>query len=290
MKRLILLADDSPTIQRLVTQMFVGGEFDVVSVSNGDAAVRKFEEIHPDLVLADIYMPGKNGYEVCAAIKKHPELGDTPVVLLAGAFDAFDEGTANQAGAAAHITKPFEPQALLSLVSSLAPKVSGRRPAVERAAPEEKIAPLPPPATAPATPSEPEPAPVPQMEPALERLTLVSSEPPSAPLEPLQAEPARVAAPTAYGLIPPKVDTPPVDPPAEKVPEKPALADGGDLLGLQDLFKPAPTSATVSDAEIDRIADRVIKKLSTQVIESVAWDVVPEITAKVLREELKRQS
>ena len=293
MKRLILLADDSPTIQRLVTQMFVGGEFDVVSVSNGDAAVRKFEEVHPDLVLADIYMPGKNGYEVCAAIKKHPELGDTPVVLLAGAFDAFDEGTANQAGAAAHITKPFEPQALLSLVSSLAPKVSGRKPAVERAAPEEKIAPIPPPATAPPTPSEPELAPEAQ-EPALERLTLVSSEPPAAPLEPLQVEPARVAATSAYGLIPPKVDTPPVDPPAEsvpeKVPEKPALADGGDLLGLQDLFKPAPTSATVSDAEIDRIADRVIKKLSTQVIESVAWDVVPEITAKVLREELKRQS
>jgi CheY-like chemotaxis protein len=286
-KRLILLADDSPTIQRLVTQMFVGGEFDVVSVSNGDAAVRKFEEIHPDLVLADIYMPGKNGYEVCAAIKKHPELGDTPVVLLAGAFDAFDEGTANQAGAAAHITKPFEPQALLSLVSSLAPKVSGRRPAVERAAPEEKIAPLPPPAIAPPTISEPEPAPVPPMEPALERLTLVSSEPPAPSLEPLQADPARVAAPTAYGLIPPKVDTPPIDPPAENVPEKvhekPALADGGDLLGLQDLFKPAPTSTTVSDAEIDRIADRVIKK-------RVAWDVVPEITAKVLREELKRQS
>jgi hypothetical protein len=74
------------------------------------------------------------------------------------------------------------------------------------------------------------------------------------------------------------------------VAEKPAPADGGDLLGLQDLFKPAPTSIMVSDAEIDRIADRVIKKLSTQVIESVAWDVVPEITVKVLREELKRQS
>ena len=294
MKRLILLADDSPTIQRLVTQMFVGGEFDVVSVSNGDAAIRKFEEIHPDHVLADIYMPGKNGYEVCAAIKKHPELGETPVVLLAGAFDAFAEGTANQAGAAAHITKPFEPQALLSLVSSLAPTVSGRKPAAERTAPEEKSAPTPPPASAPPTRSEPEPAPVPQMEPALEKLTLVSSEPPAPPLEPVQAEPARMAASTAYGLIPPKVDTPPVDLPAEnvpeKTPEKPALADGGDLLGLQDLFKPAPTAATVSDAEIDRIADRVIKKLSTQVIESVAWDVVPEITAKVLREELKRQS
>ena len=295
MKRLILLADDSPTIQRLVTQMFAGGEFDVVSVSNGDAAVRKFEEVHPDLVLADIYMPGKNGYEVCAAIKKHPELGDTPVVLLAGAFDAFDENTANQAGAAAHITKPFEPQALLTLVSSLAPEASRRsRPAVERPAPEEKIASIP---SAPPAPAEPDASSSSQTEPALERLTLVSAEPPAP--APIQAEQAAVAAPTAYGLIPPRIDTPPpVNLPAEKTlekaiekaPEKPAPTDGGDLLGLQDLFKPALTSATVSDAEIDRIADRVIKKLSTQVIESVAWDVVPEITAKVLREELKRQS
>ena len=68
----------------------------------------------------------------------------------------------------------------------------------------------------------------------------------------------------------------------------------GDLLGLNDLFQPPvakrPSAASISDEEIDRIADRVIQKLSTQVIESVAWDVVPDITAKVLREELKRQS
>ena len=62
---------------------------------------------------------------------------------------------------------------------------------------------------------------------------------------------------------------------------------------MNELFKPAETAPpvlSVSDAEIERIVDRVIKKLSTQVIESVAWDVVPHITAKVLREELKRQS
>jgi len=73
--------------------------------------------------------------------------------------------------------------------------------------------------------------------------------------------------------------------------ESPAApADGGDLLGLQDLFKPSPSNATVSDAEIERIAQLVIQKLSTQVIENVAWDVVPDITTKVLKEELKRQS
>ena len=71
-------------------------------------------------------------------------------------------------------------------------------------------------------------------------------------------------------------------------------AETGDLLGLNDLFQPPVaerlSAASVSDEEIDRIADRVIQKLSTQVIENVAWDVVPDITAKVLREELKRQS
>ena len=116
MKSVILLADDSPTIQRLVTQTFEDSDFEIISVSNGDAALRKFEELRPHLVLADIYMPGKNGYEVCAYVRKHADLGETPVVLLAGAFDAYDEVTAGQAGASAHITKPFEPQQLAASV------------------------------------------------------------------------------------------------------------------------------------------------------------------------------
>src|SRR5712671_7580134 len=102
MRQTILLADDSPTIQRLVTQTFADTRFDVVSVSNGDAAIKRLEEIQPDLVLADIYMPGKNGYEVCAHIKGHATLSGTPVILLVGAFDAYDEATATQAGATGH--------------------------------------------------------------------------------------------------------------------------------------------------------------------------------------------
>jgi len=238
----ILLADDSPTIQRLVTQMFAGGEFDIVSVSNGDAAIRRFEELRPDIVLADIYMPGKNGYEVCAYVKKHAERGDTPVVLLAGAFDAFDENTATAAGAAAHITKPFEPQALVSLVTSL---LSGEVPAKPKAAAAAATAAAPP---------------------------VIGHETLSAP-----APAPAIAAPA---------------PPAA-APKRAEDDANEDILGLQDLFPPppaAPGTLAVTDAEIDRIADRVIQKLSTQVIEEVAWDVVPDITTKVLREELKRQS
>src|SRR5215831_2505104 len=112
MERTILVADDSPTIRRLVTQTFADGNFRIVEVNNGDAAIRTFDEVQPNVVLADIYMPGKNGYQVCNYVRSHPEYGRTPVVLLVGAFDAFDEDLAKKAGASASITKPFEPAAL----------------------------------------------------------------------------------------------------------------------------------------------------------------------------------
>jgi CheY-like chemotaxis protein len=124
MRRTILLADDSPTIRKLVTQTFADGDFDVVSVSNGDAAIKALEEKKPSVVLADIYMPGKNGYEVCKYVRTHPQMKTTPVVLLVGAFDAFDEETAKQSGATANITKPFEPGSLIELVISVLPAAS----------------------------------------------------------------------------------------------------------------------------------------------------------------------
>src|SRR5262249_21918003 len=121
MRRTILVADDSPTIRRLVTQIFADGNFRIIEVNNGDAAIKSFEEVRPNVVLADIYMPGRNGYQVCTYIRQHPQLGQTPVVLLVGAFDAFDDNAAKQAGATASITKPFEPGALIELVTSVLP-------------------------------------------------------------------------------------------------------------------------------------------------------------------------
>src|SRR5262245_45600017 len=121
MRRTILVADDSPTIRRLVTQIFADGNFQIVEVNNGDAAIKSFEEVRPSVVLADIYMPGRNGYQVCTYVRNHPQLGQTPVVLLVGAFDAFDDSAAKQAGATASITKPFEPGALIELVTSVMP-------------------------------------------------------------------------------------------------------------------------------------------------------------------------
>src|SRR5688572_27521383 len=100
----ILLADDSITIQKVVNLTFADEGIEVVSVSNGDQAERRLREINPDLVLADIFMPGKNGYELCETIKNSPQFSSVPVVLLVGAFEPFNEIEAQRVQADAHLT------------------------------------------------------------------------------------------------------------------------------------------------------------------------------------------
>lgn len=119
MPKTILLADDSVTIQKVVAISFASEDVAVVSVDNGDDAITTAREIRPDIVLADVVMPGKNGYEVCAAIKADPDLKHIPVLLLTGTFEAFDESRAREVGSAGHIAKPFEAQSLINEVRRL---------------------------------------------------------------------------------------------------------------------------------------------------------------------------
>jgi CheY-like chemotaxis protein len=272
MRRTILLADDSPTIRRLVIQTFSDGDFQIVEVSNGDAAIKALEEVKPSAVLADIYMPGKNGYQVCSYVRSHPNFAKTPVVLLVGAFDAFDEKTATDVGATANITKPFEPRALIDLVNSILLPDLDAEPAkepvaVELATAEPAVA-VEPAAAEPAVgfaPATAEPGVV--AEPAV---TEAASEPVEA--EPTTFEPSVVAQQAAA---------------AATVPDDRAE----DLLGLRIIFKEEPQQKSapgLTEQDIDRIADRVIQRISSQVIESIAWDIVPDITEKIVREELKR--
>jgi CheY-like chemotaxis protein len=119
MAKTILLADDSITIQKIVNLTFSGEGFEVVTVGSGDVAIEKANDIRPDLVLADIFMPGKNGYEVCESIKNESHLLHIPVILLVGAFEPFDSREASRVKADGHLTKPFEIKTLISTVSSL---------------------------------------------------------------------------------------------------------------------------------------------------------------------------
>jgi CheY-like chemotaxis protein len=115
----ILVADDNSNIQKMVGLALKDHGIEVIAVGNGEAAVRKISDIHPDLVLADVFMPVRNGYEVCKYVKDDPALAHIPVILLVGAFDPLDEQEAQRVGADGVLKKPFvPPDPLISMVKS----------------------------------------------------------------------------------------------------------------------------------------------------------------------------
>src|SRR5512138_600387 len=150
MPKNLLLADDSITIQKVVGITFANEDFKVTSVGNGEDAVARARELKPDVILADVVMPRKNGYELCEAVKNDPSLRHIPVLLLAGTFEAFDEARARAVHADAHISKPFESGALINKVKEL---VSGKGASAAAAAPTAARP------AAPARPGAPAPAP-----------------------------------------------------------------------------------------------------------------------------------
>jgi CheY-like chemotaxis protein len=115
----ILVADDNSNIQKMVVLALKDQGIEVVAVGNGEAAVRKISDLKPDLVLADIFMPVRNGYEVCKFVKDDSALSHIPVILLVGAFDPLDEQEASRVGADGVLKKPFvPPDPLISMVKA----------------------------------------------------------------------------------------------------------------------------------------------------------------------------
>ena len=126
----ILVADDNSNIQKMVALALKDEGIDVVAVGNGDAAMRKIPDLRPDLVLADIFMPVRNGYEVCEFVKSDSRYMNTPVVLLVGAFDPLDEDETQRVRADGVLKKPFvPPDPLINMVKALLAKSNGQHPA-----------------------------------------------------------------------------------------------------------------------------------------------------------------
>src|SRR6266699_3226910 len=124
----ILVADDNSNVQKTVALALADLGVEVISVNNGEAAVRKLAELTPDLVLADIFMPVRNGYEVCEYVKKDARFAHMPVVLLVGAFDPLDEREAQRVGADGILKKPFvPPEPLITMVRTLLDRSLGQR-------------------------------------------------------------------------------------------------------------------------------------------------------------------
>jgi CheY-like chemotaxis protein len=296
----ILLADDSITIQKVVELTFSDDDYRVFCVSNGAQALRKVSEVKPDVVLLDVIMPEKNGYEVCEALKADPATASLPVLLLCGTFEPFDARRAEAAGASGHLTKPFESHALVARVEELMTarvlrpgSSTPARVVIEEETPEDLAE-----------------------GPAFE-----TPEAPSAPgLSAGRASSDTMAAPRPLAPIP-------VEPPARPsaMPfAAPDAAEGGAYLGFADLAvgeaedvvvpdrydagspgrepaegrAPGPMDpqkpvgsggerADLSEDALDRLADLVVKKMTDRVVREIAWEILPGVAESIVRQRIK---
>jgi CheY-like chemotaxis protein len=115
----ILLADDSPHAQRMGERILADEGFEVVTVSDGDTALLRLEDVDPDVVLAHALMPKRSGYELCQYIKISPRHRHTRVILTFGAMEPLDEAEIRRSKADGSLKKPFEASVLLSAVKPL---------------------------------------------------------------------------------------------------------------------------------------------------------------------------
>jgi CheY-like chemotaxis protein len=126
MPKSVLVADDSLTIRKVIGMVLPQEDFQLTLVDNGLEAIQRARDLRPDVVLADVMMPGKSGYDVCQTLKSDPNTSHIPVLLLAGTFEPFDENRARASGADAHIVKPFESQAFIDKVRVLVGMAPGQ--------------------------------------------------------------------------------------------------------------------------------------------------------------------
>ena len=116
MAKRIVIADDSVTIQRAFAMTFTGEDVTLMSARSADEGLAMARQIQADLVIADGVMPGRSGYELCAAIKTDPSLAHTAVYILASSHQPYDDARGRQSGADGHLLKPFETNALIEKV------------------------------------------------------------------------------------------------------------------------------------------------------------------------------
>lgn len=123
MARTVLLADDSVTAQNMGRRILTDAGYDVITVNNGSAALKKIHEARPDLIVLDVYMPGYGGLEVCQRLKESGETMRIPVLLSVGKMEPFKADEAKRVRADAHIVKPFEASELLAALAKLEDRI-----------------------------------------------------------------------------------------------------------------------------------------------------------------------
>jgi CheY-like chemotaxis protein len=294
----LLLADDSVTIQRVIELTFADEDIAVTAVGDGQQAIARVQAEPPDIVLADVGMPERDGYEVAAFIKGDPKLAHIPVLLLTGAFEPVDEVRARAVGCDGVLVKPFEPQMVISRVRDL---LAGKREPQAAAKP----------AAAARLETAPAEKPAHSLEDYFDRLdaalaSKASQQPPPEPIRPAADARVKVSAPAEplsshLPAAPKPVPAPAPRPAPSPAPVPPPAADSSREVELQDAFAallaaeqaPAPTAVqalTRLDVEgipaevIDEIARRVIARMGDDSMRAAVLDAAE----RLVREEISR--
>ncbi len=113
----VLVADDSPTVRKLMSATLRTHGFDVIEAIDGIDAVRALSERQPDLILLDINMPKLDGFQLCRLVKKHAATRHIPVLMLSGKQDATDRAKGQLVGCSAYFTKPFDPDQIVAAIT-----------------------------------------------------------------------------------------------------------------------------------------------------------------------------
>ena len=317
--RTLLLADDSVTIQRVIELTFADEDVQVVAVGDGDQAIARLEEQPPDIVLADVAMPGKNGYEVARYIKHSDRLAHIPVLLLTGAFEPVDQHKVAEVRCDGVLAKPFEPQFVIGRVKELlgmnrdadanatatAPTVAiPRTEAVSSTSDnggassnsmndyfdrlDNALANLPAGGAGSAAAVErPAPEPVAESRPPVENEWDLSLD--AGPEAPEVSSPSPVAATAAPARTVAALSM------RSSGPALPALAEAfAALLAAEHGASPpattawpAPSAAPIGDDVVDRVVERVLHQMSDRVVRETVTEIVSKIAERLVREEIE---
>jgi len=300
----LLLADDSVTIQRVIALTFADEDVQVIAVGDGEQAIAHVQTDRPDIVLADVGMPKRSGYDVAAFIKNDAALSHIPVLLLAGAFERIDEERVRQAGCDGVLVKPFEPRHVVARVRELLHLHGSPRSMQSMAdAPQSmdrhassSLRPVS--AGKPAPSLQPEPSTARALEDFYDRLaaafagraTAREAMPFTTPEPPAAAQPPDT--PATNVTQPPAAADPTSRPPQAKTTAGAFSAvravEQGEPGALPVRLTIGEAPVAVNDELIDKIVTRVIERLAPDVVRDVVIDVVSEMAERLIREEIER--
>ena len=118
-RRRVLLVDDEPVIIKVIGKGLEAAGYEVLTAMDGEDAMTKVQLGHPDVIILDLMLPKKSGFEVCAALKKDPRFQRIPIIIFTGKGQQMDETLCRELGANAYITKPHASKALIEQIEAL---------------------------------------------------------------------------------------------------------------------------------------------------------------------------